>query len=55
MLGDLVCAASSGEWDFDFMRAALSALAISKGSVLMAEMMLGIDEASAEEFLAERR
>ena len=54
-LGSLVCAASSRAWSFDFMRAALAAMAISKGSALMAEALLELDEDSAEEFLAPRR
>jgi hypothetical protein len=54
-LGGLVCAASSRDWDFDFMRIALSAVAISKGSALMAEVLLELDEVSAEEFLAPKR
>jgi hypothetical protein len=54
-LGHLVCAASSSDWDFEFLRVALSAMAISKGSALMAEALLELDEVSAEEFLAPRR
>ena len=55
LLGSLVCAASSREWDLDFTRAALSAMAVSKGSALLAEALLELDELSAEEFLAPRR
>jgi hypothetical protein len=54
-LGHLVCAASSSDWDFEFLRVALSAMAISKGSALTAEALLQLDEVSAEEFLAPRR
>jgi hypothetical protein len=53
-LGHLVCAATSSDWGFEFLRAALSAMAISKGSVLMAEALLQLDEVSAEEFLTAR-
>ena len=54
-LGQLVCAATSRDWDFEFLRVALSAMAISKGSALMAEALLELDEVSAEVFLAPRR
>jgi hypothetical protein len=54
-LGPLACAASSTQWNFGSMTTALSALAISKGSALLAETLLGLDEISAEEFLAPRR
>jgi hypothetical protein len=54
-LGSLVCAASSRDWDFDFTRVALAAMAISKGFALMAEALLELDKASAEEFLAPKR
>ena len=54
-LGRLVCAASSKDWDFDLLRSALSALAISKGSALLAEVLLELDEASARKFLAPSR
>ena len=55
MLADLVCAASSRDWDFDFLRVALSAMAISKGSALIAEIFQELDEDAAKKFLAHKR
>jgi hypothetical protein len=55
MLGHLVCAAAASDWDFDFLRIALSAMAISKGSALIAETLMELDKVSAEEFLLPRR
>ena len=55
MLGGLVCAASSRDWDYEFLRIALSAMALSKGSALIAEVLQELDVLSAEEFLRTRR
>jgi hypothetical protein len=51
MLAGLVCAASVREWDADFLRCALSAMAVSKGFVLMAEAVQELDDITAESFL----
>ena len=54
-LGRLVCAASSKDWDFDLLRSALSALAISKGSALLAEALLELTKLLLKNFLAPTR
>jgi hypothetical protein len=51
MLAGLVCAASVREWDSDFLRSALSAMAVSKGFVLMAEAVQELDDNTAERLL----
>jgi len=51
MLAGLVCAASVREWDSDFLRSALSAIAVSKGFVLMAEAVQELDDDTAERLL----
>ena len=51
-LPSLVCAASLRDWNFDFLRIALSAMAISKGSALMAQVLQELDQSAAEAFLA---
>jgi len=51
MLAGLVCAASVREWDSDFLAAALSALAVSKGFVLVAEAAQELNDETAELFL----
>ena len=48
MLAGLVCAASVREWDSDFLRCALSAMAVSKGFVLIAEAVQELDDDTAE-------
>jgi hypothetical protein len=55
MLGSLVCAASSKDWDRDFVVCALAAMAVSKGFPLIAEAIQELDEATAETFLKEIR
>jgi hypothetical protein len=55
MLGSLVCAASSRDWDHDFVVCALAAMAVSKGFPLIAEAIQELDEATAETFLKEIR
>jgi hypothetical protein len=51
-LPNLVCAAAKErDWDADFHRSALSAMAIAKGSALMAEAIMELDEATATELL----
>ena len=52
MLPSLVCAASSRDWDFDFLRIALSAMAVSKDSALMAQVLQELDQSAAEAFLS---
>jgi hypothetical protein len=51
MLGSLVCAASSRDWDHDFLVSALAAMAVSKGFPLVAEAFQELDDATAESFL----
>jgi hypothetical protein len=47
----LVCAAASRTWDTDFIRSALSAVAVAKGSALMAEAIQELNEETAAQFL----
>jgi hypothetical protein len=54
-LGSLVCAASSRDWDHDFLVCALAAMAVSKGFPLVAEAVQELDDATAESFLKEIR
>jgi len=55
MLGNLVCAASSKDWDHDFLVCALAAMAVSKGFPLIAEAIQELDDATAESLLKEIR
>ncbi len=55
MLGQFVCAVSSSTWDSDFLISALSALAVSKGFVPVAEVLQLLDKDSTEEFLTSHR
>ena len=50
-LPSLVAAASAREWDATFLSCALSALAASKGQVTIAEAVLELSPAVAEEFM----
>ena len=51
MLGMLVGAASAREWDRDFLLSALSAMAVSKGFVLIAEAVQELDDATIDKLL----
>lgn len=51
MLGGLVCAASTRDWDHDFLVCALTALAVSKGFPLVAEAIQELDVTTAEFFI----
>ena len=53
MLASLVCAASKREWSSDFLRVALSALAVSKGFALVAEAVQELNDETAERFLSQ--
>lgn len=50
-LPSLVAAASSREWDADFLACALSAIAVSKGQTAVAEAVLELTPDVAEEFM----
>jgi len=50
-LPELVCAAASRTWDTDFLRSALSAVAVAKGAALMAEVIQELNEETAVRFL----
>ena len=51
MMPQLVCAAASKEWDEDFLQAALSALAVGKGFVVVAEAVQELSQEVASQFL----
>jgi hypothetical protein len=55
MLAGLVCAATVRDWDSDFLRCALSAMALSKGFALMAEAVQELDDDTAEQLLKRYR
>ena len=55
MLPALVCATSGREWDDDFMKSALSAIAIGKGYALMAEAIQELDDETAKEIVERHR
>jgi hypothetical protein len=50
-LPSLVAAAASRDWDDDFLRCALSAIAAAKGRATVAEAALELNTETAEEFL----
>ena len=51
MMPQLVCAAASKEWDEDFLQAPLSALAVGKGFVVVAEAVQELSQEVASQFL----
>jgi hypothetical protein len=51
MLPQLVCAAASKDWNEDFLRATLSALAVGKGFAVVAEVAQELNQEVASEFL----
>ena len=51
MMPQLVCAAASNEWDEAFLQVALSALAVGKGFVVVAEAVQELSQEVASEFL----
>jgi hypothetical protein len=50
-LPELVCAAASRTWDTDFLRRALSAVAVAKGSALMAGAIQELNGETGTRFL----
>ena len=55
MLGGLVCAVASRDWDHEFLVCALAALAVSKGFSLVAEAIQELDDTTAKSFLDQIR
>ena len=54
MVAGLVCAASVRQWDSDFLKCALSVIAVSKGFALIAESLQELDGDTAELLLKGR-
>ena len=54
MVAGLVCAASVRQWDSDFLKCALSVIAVSKGFALIAESLQEVDGDTAELLLKGR-